>query len=661
MKDILKSQSGNIALAMLLAVIAMMSGLSISSMSVRDTVASQAELESIQSLHLLRAEAYRGQAFLESAAKIDPGLGGGVRTPLREIPVTGSHFAKTYMMQSQISRKKTESEGTSVVVGGTNLGSGTGSGSDEYLIRSLTETKTGVGQTAYFTTNKSIVRKYSELTVIQDTGPVFMYFTDKELDPQGEPVRFDGKDYFNGPVHSNQDIWIRQTTGTANPDVPGWPRFDALVTTCGVVRVYQGSNYPRDQVFHGGLVENYEEYEFPASMNGVRQNGQIVGPSGYDPDNIIMVEVDGSTYSGQWGKIQAAHKRFRYIPTWPYGWDTPPPVVYNYAQVRDTLWTPLPSGSCGGRSNFVNAKLWLRGKTVNGYVSKFSGFQTWGAADTLWIIGDILINGTDIPASPVTNRTSMVGLISEKSIILKYGFYNPIDSLRYHTNMGPDNQWPDPAGGGVWIYAALAALGNGGTDAYKDGVFTFEYQHPHGSIPAVVINVPNVGDTLFDYIDLHRNKWPQSSSNLWPPLLDYPWYNPLWPERQPYLMRGTINIWGGVSQRRRGFVRRNYVNDPNNNPNGVWNTPIDLCGGSSQPNAINVQLYANPNVTVTLLNRDYPGASSSAQVGYRKNYQYDPRMYKKKPPDWPYFKRQGQRLPMEQGNWLLKRPPRALL
>ncbi len=243
----------------------------------------------------------------------------------------------------------------------------------------------------------------------------------------------------------------------------------------------------------------------------------------------------------------------------------------------------------------MNSKLWIRGqKTTNGQFASFSGFQTWGAADTLYIIGDILIDGTSPPNDPISNRGSMVGLISEKSVILKYGFWNPLDTLREHTNMGADAEHPDPAGGGVFIYAAIAALNDGGTNAYKDGVFTFEYQHPHVSIPAVVINVPGVGDTLFDWSDLHRNKYPQTPSQVWPPLLDYPWYNPLWPERAPYLMRGTINIWGGVSQKRRGFVRRNYVNDPNNNPNGVWDIPVDFCGGSSAPNPIQVQLYANP-------------------------------------------------------------------
>jgi hypothetical protein len=126
-------------------------------------------------------------------------------------------------------------------------------------------------------------------------------------------------------------------------------------------------------------------------------------------------------------------------------------------------------------------------------------------------------------------------------------------------------------------------------------------------------------------------------------------------------MRGTINIWGGVNQRRRGFVRRNYINQPNNNPLFIWDVPTDKCGGTSAPNATTVQLYQNPNVFVTLQGRNYPGANSSAQVGYAKNYNYDTRMYKRKPPDWPEFKKQGEKLPMEQGNWLLKRPPRSLV
>jgi hypothetical protein len=650
MIKILKSQGGNIALAMLLAVVGMMSGLSIASMSLRDTIASQAELESIQSLHLLRAETFRGQSFLETAARIDPGLGGGLRTPVREVAISGSNFAKTYTMQSQILRTKVESEGLGVSVGGQNVGVSTGAGENEYLVKSLIETKTGVGQVAYFSNNKSIVRKYSELTVIQNTGPIFMYFSDNEASPNDTNVYFYGYDVINGPLHSNTDIRMKKLGGGNNQ---GWPTFLAQVTTCGEV-ISDPAQYPRDQVFQGGLIEHFSNYEYPTSMESVRKNGQRVGPQGYDEKRIVMVEVNGSAFEGFVGQVQIPRRVYADVwpdyPYHPYSADTPPSFRNNF-MVTDTTWTILNGGSCRNRSNFVNSKLWIKGH--------FGGFQTWGSADTLSLIDDITLDGTSVPQNPIQNTSDMVGLISEKSILIKYGYRGPIDSLRYHTNMGADGDYPSPAGGGIWIYAAMAALGDGNGNSHYDGVFTFEYQHPHGSTPAQILNNPPAEPMVLKWIDLHRNHWPQTPGYPWPAWLDLPWYNPLWPERMPYLERGTINIWGGVNQRRRGFVHRNYY-DSEWPSGGVWNPPIDYCGATSAPNPQQVQLWWNPNFIVTLQTRDWPGAVGSG-TGYKKNYNYDTRMYKKKPPDWPEFKKQGEKLPMEQGNWLLKRPPRSLI
>lgn len=653
MIKILKSDGGNIALAMLLAVIGMMSGLSISSMGLRDTIASQAELESIQGLHLLRAETFRGQSFLETAARIDPGLGGGLRTPMRSVPITGSHFAKTYTMQSQITRKSVESEGLAVEVGGESISASTGAGENEYLVRSLIETKTGVGQVAYFSNNKSQVRKYSELSVFQNTGPIFMYFSDNEASPNDTNVYFYGYDVINGPLHSNTDIQMKKLGGGNNQ---GWPTFLSTVTTCGEV-ISDPAQYPRDTVFRGGLIEHYSHYEYPTQMLEVRRNGHIIGPSNYDSNRIVMVKGVSSGYSGRIGTVEAPRRVFADVwpntyPYNPYGVDTPPAYRNNFT-VSDTTWAILPGGTSAKYSNFVNSKLWIEGI--------FQGFQTWGAADTLYLIGDILLQGTPEGTDPASNTHSMVGLISEKSILIKYGYMNPADSTRVHSNMGPDSEWPDPAGGGIWIYAALAALGDGNGNSHYDGVFTFEYQHPHGSTPAQLLDLPNdeEGPIVIDWIDLHRNRWPQTPSNPWPAWLDLPWYNPLWPERNPYLERGTINIWGGVNQRRRGFVHRNFYD--NEWPSGgVWNVPNDFCGATSAPNAFPVQLWWNPNYSENLQTRHYPGAVGSG-TGYKKNYNYDVRMYKKKPPDWPEFKKQGQKMPMEQGNWLLKRPPRALI
>ena len=647
MKNILKSQSGNIAIAMLLAVIGAMSGLTMSSLALRNSVAAMSELEDIQSVHFLRTEADRGQAYLSVAAKRDPDIVGGVRTPTRKIQMNGSNYRKLYSMQSLINKTYKETDADYVEVGGELQATPTGASITFYQVRSLVEGRTGTSDIYYGRRDLSLTRKYGELTLLQDTGPVFMYFTDSELSPNDTNVYFYGYDVINGPVHCNTDIQIKQLGGGNNN---GWPTFLSIVTTSGVV-ISSPPSYPRDNVFQGGLIENYDEYEFPTNMNEIRAFGSQIGPSG--EDRILMVTVDDTQVSGWQGQITTRREHKELYPNYPMGYPyADPPTTVNYFPTTDTLWTPFSMTAHNGGAYWANCKLWIKGT--------FKGFQTWASADTMWLIGDLTYTDTALGASPLQNKKDMLGLVSEQSIIIKYAYRDPSDSLRVHTNMGSDGDLDN----GIWIYAAMAALGKGVNDRYGDGVFTFEYQHPHGSIPAVKFNPPtddpDAGMIVFDWIDIHRNYWPQSAAHSWPAWLDFPWYNPIWPEARPYLERGTINIWGGVNQRRRGFVHRSMNDSEYPSNSGVWNPPTDLCGGPCGTTATNIQLYQNPAVGVTLQSRHYPGASGSG-VGYKKNYNYDTRMYTVKPPFWPYFKKQGERLPLEQGSWYLKKPPRTLI
>ncbi|MEN6444628.1 MAG: hypothetical protein ABFC98_01125 [Candidatus Cloacimonas sp.] len=648
MKNILKNQSGNVAIAMLLVVIGAMSGLTMSSLAMRDVIATNSELEDVQSTHLLRSEAGRGQAYLEVAAKRDPEIMGGIRTPVRKVSVSGSHYLKTYTMQSVAKKVYKESEENVVEVGGVMQGSFTGESSTYYQISSLVEGRTGSSDVYYGRKNLSLTRKYGELSLVQDTGPVFMYFTDSDLSPNDTNVYFYGYDVINGPVHSNTDIQIKQAGGGNNN---GWPTFLAIVTTSGEV-VSTPATYPRDTIFRGGLIEHYDEYDFPENMVEIRSLGDRVG-SAWGEDQILMLTLDGYQADGWQGQIIPSRKQLPMYPTYPMGYPYAPgsETTINYFPVADTIWSPYSTSARNGGAYYAECKLWIGGT--------ISGFQTWASTDTMWLVDDLLYQHTSIGDSPLDNDYDMLGLVSEKSIIIKYAYRGQADSVRYHTNMGADSAVDN----GIWIYAAMAALGRG-TNCHEDGVFTFEYQHPHGSIPAVKFNpandTPDAGMILFDWIDIHRNYWPQSSSHPWPGWLDFPWYNPIWPELHPYCERGTINIWGGVNQRRRGFVHRNYYD--NEYPSGgAWNPPIDYCGNSSSPTIVtNVQLYQNPNVVVTLNTRHYDGAAGTG-VGYKKNYNYDTRMYNRKPPCWPYFKRQGERLPLAQGSWFLKKPPRNLI
>ena len=250
-----------------------------------------------------------------------------------------------------------------------------------------------------------------------------------------------------------------------------------------------------------------------------------------------------------------------------------------------------------------------------------------------------------------------MGIVSEKSILIQYGFRDPSDSLRYKPNC--DGDGTTNGGGAIWIYAALCALGEGGGVTQRDGMFTFQYQHPHPSVPAVRLGMNNY---VWDKIDLHRRKYPPTSltgTGRWPAEWDYPWYNPLWPEGHPYTERGTIHLWGSVAQRRRGYVHRNYADEDYSNANSVWNIPLDFCGGAVMPpgQALPDPVLAN----VTYSNMLSPNASAGTGVGYKsKDYHFDNRFSNVTPPDFPEVHVRGGLTPFEGEAWVFRRPPNNL-
>ncbi len=429
-------------------------------------------------------------------------------------------------------------------------------------------------------------------------------YTGIEASPNGTNVYYHGPDEIGGILRSNTDIWIKKTSGGTND---GWPTFHAPVIIGGEVNSFSGL-FDVDQIFEGGLIENAPPLEIACTGN---VNGSLVGPAYYDPNNIVYVEVDGSSYTAYLGTVTVAGVDTADVYD-PYPFYPSAPGTYLYTNqypALDTLWTFYNSGSCLNSSKFVNAKLWIKGT--------FGSHQTWAAADTIFILDDILLAGTPAGTSPAANLTDSVNLISEKSVVLKYGYRSPVDSLRYHGLCAPDQE-PHQ------IYASLFALGrstNG--NPRRDGVFTFEYQHPHPSVPAVVFD-----NTLYQNIDLHRYRYPQTPDHPWASTnpggqnlkIDLPWYNPLWPERRPYLERGVINVWGGVYQQRKGFLHRSYLDAewPSNN---VWEIGQDFCGGSSSPAYVE---HYDPVFGLNLTNVNYPGATGSG-VGYKKQYYSDPR------------------------------------
>jgi len=416
------------------------------------------------------------------------------------------------------------------------------------------------------------------------------YLTDIEEYPDSETATFNGYDVLQGGVRTNSDLWIRQMGGGENN---GWPTFWGPVICGGVVRVYPdgGNNYPAAEIFRGGLIENAPWLDVPFPN---RRDAMVIGPSYYDPNKIVLIEVDGNTYHGKMGTItppvEQSANVYDIYPASPLG----EPLYTNQYTEADTIWTLLAPGNCSNKMFFTHCPLWIKGN--------FSGHQSWQSGDNLFIIGDITLSGTPPGQDPADNLNDSVSLLSERNVMIKYGYRDPADSLRYHLVRGDD----DP----IYIYADISAAGV----STNYGMFTFEYQQPHPSVPAV-----NHLGQYWDQIDLHRRPYPQTDAQPWPAIIDYPWYNPLWPEAKPYLERGKLQIWGSIMQRRRGLLHK-ALND-SNNPTGIWNPAQNLYGGSSSPAVTN---HIDPVLGIELGTQNYPGATGNG-IGYKKDHRYDSR------------------------------------
>jgi hypothetical protein len=409
----------------------------------------------------------------------------------------------------------------------------------------------------------------------------------------GTGVRFGPYDYIGGPYRTNGDIFVDCSASLAPSNCPV---FEQLAMCSGELGgTYSGSDLPI--MFPAGILENVPELELPRLDLSAYQP---VGPVNYDPSKIVMVNVQGSTYEAWLGSITPPELvPFEVYNVYP---DIPldEPIFTNMVALRDTIWTPLPGGNCANTQLYSANRLWIKGN--------FAGKQNWACGDTIYIIGDITLAGTPPGESPLEplNTTDKVSLISEKSVLVKYGYLDPVSGIRVHIA----RQDADP----IKIYASVFALGNNPANPRKNGVFSFEYQHPHPSVPAV----HSYGGQTWDYIDLHRRKFPQTLVFPWPEHVDYPWYNPLWPERSPYLERGTLQVWGSMIQHTRGYMHRSLY-DVEWNGEGAWNIDMDYCGGSS------ALVYEDPALGWTLNSVNYPGAPGSG-IGYKKDYRYDSRI-----------------------------------
>ena len=534
---------------------------------------------------------------------------------------------------------------------------------------------------------KSPVERLSEKILQHESLAEFQYFTDIEESENADggteaaAVKFYGPDILYGKVHSNDDIWIQQAGGGSNE---GWPTFYEMVTTAKRLRKYPSgepiieSGAPIDDIFVGGFEEEVPEIIFTPTMDDIRANGNDL--MGEDKDMAFVV-ISGSGYSGLSGKIELQGvKDFDVMSWFPLdaaqaemiidaggNWFEDSDLIWtNHIPIYDTVWSTL-GGSVVDGSIICPGKLYIYGE--------ISGLQTWGATDTIYIVDDLYYSNTtkgdypdgyigiDDDGNPIydpsqVNHSDFFGLVSEEKILVAYKYRNPDTGEMMDGNV--DDQ-------GVYMYGAFAAIGKGDEEIYgemachHDGIFTFQYHHPHGSTPNFEAPSPYNGqDTVYQYVDLQRYIFPKDTfappeldgfqmhgngpGGMYPELMcgypwdgstqpsyyavsfpnngpnyvppdgtDYPWYNPVWPESASDIVTYTagreIAIFGAIAQRRRGFIHRSGT-DPYNHPNQQeWDLDEFHYDGT------------------------HPG------TGYDKAYFYDQRFLFIQPPDFPQIYR----------------------
>ena len=411
----------------------------------------------------------------------------------------------------------------------------------------------------------------------------YSYYLENDISMNNTPMPWTSDHSLSGILRANSGLHIKQAGGGDND---GWPTFVDKVIIGGEVSS-SPQNYPANQVFQGGLLDHQPMGEMPWD-NPARQAGYWFGQG---EGHIYLLVVDGSSFSGWHGVISEP----REVVTPVYS-EYPPnedsTILYNNVYtVRDTTWSSFPGGISSGRTLFVDGELWIRGQ--------FSGEQTWVASGDIKLIDNILLTNTSYADDPIYNYTDCLNLVSEKNIVIKYAYVNPADSIRMHCFLG--NHY-----GPSYIYANLYALGTG----EREGLFTFEYQHPHPSTPAVELEVD--GETvLYDNIDLHRYRYPPTAEEPWPAHIDLPWHNPIWPEKAPFLDRGPLIIHGNIYQRKHGYLHRAHNDSDYPSNSGVWDIENDLCGGPTNPVP-----YPDPVIDgLVLLSRDFQGTPGD-KVGY---------------------------------------------
>jgi len=490
---ILLNNNGSVLImvvAVMLSVVAVASSASLMVITGHNQLQSQYSHDKIQEELLLRSEATRLHLAIEhDNARELPG---------RVVEIMEPDRRTTYSIKSK---------GELIVIN-SFMGLAT---EQAYAIQSLISAKR---ERWLVQSYNSPIKRYSERLIKNRSLAEYQYFTDVEASENADGgfdaalVKFYGADDLYGPVHSNDDIWIQ--------DYLGWPTFHSMVTTAGRIMDYSTlapavDSAPMDLIFLGGYLEEVAPIIFNPTADLIRQNGIPLG----EGKEIVYVKLDDGAFDVKFGDITSTVDTFGVYSWFPHNtitannkvntgnnwYEDSDHIWTNYVTIYDTTWTSDSGFPINNQSVWIeDAELWIEGKVY--------GAQTWGCADTVFIVGDITYGNTtpgDPPDDPEdTNLTDYFGLVSEKKILIRYKHKDPFDEFVLREDNCDD----------VMLYGAYAAIGQGDENlhgimaCHYDGIFTFQYHHPHGSTPDfIALNPYILEDFTINLIDTGGDGW----------------------------------------------------------------------------------------------------------------------------------------------------------
>ncbi|MBN2829220.1 MAG: hypothetical protein JXR56_02740, partial [Candidatus Cloacimonetes bacterium] len=399
------NEKGSLSIAIVIAIIAVLSSVAMAILSSSDASLLSLQYDATQETHFLRSELERGLLAVRQLGSVS----GVLYFPERRAQLNGTQHRRSYYLKTKVEPKTLHAIDQQTLENG-------------YVVKSLIRAKRGAITGFLDTSTMSSIQRYGEADLKQMSFAGYHYFSDNEMSTNNTEVRFWGEDVIHGRCHSNSDIYIE--SGGNNEYNGIWPCFFGKVSTTGHFQWPDGQG-PADLIFRAGFEEEVGELIFNPTADDIRNYGQTIYTGSGPTSTIFAVEVTGSAWNAMVGNITTTgiDSMWHYTVD-PGGYIVIDSTVYNVRTIKDTIWTSGGSGSIAGTAGMVyNAKLWIKGS--------FGGQQTWACEDTLFLIGDIKLAGTNLGEAPdedTPNLSDYVGIVSEKSIEIKYGYCDPFQS-----------------------------------------------------------------------------------------------------------------------------------------------------------------------------------------------------------------------------------------